>query len=80
MIPKGHISGLGRDYPYPKLAHLYKGTFANPGLPMCRRGWNRGDSYSIWRNNEGENGICKICMRRALKGLDGIPRIGGSKK
>ncbi len=73
-IPEGYISGLGRDYPHPKLAHLYKGTFGDPGLPMCRRGWNRddGESYSIWRGNIGTNGICKVCMRRARAGLDGV--------
>ena len=73
-VPDGYITGLGRDYPHPKLAHLYKGTFEDPGNPMCRRGWNRdgGESYSIWRGNAGQNGICKICLRRAQKGLDGV--------
>ena len=71
FIPDGYIPGLGRDYPHPRIAHLYKGDFSNPGLPMCRKGWNRdgGVSYSIWRNNVGKKGICKICLRRALKGL-----------
>ncbi len=78
MIPDGYISGLGRDVPHPKLAHLYEGTLADPGLPMCRRGWNRDDgtSYSIWRNNIGERGICLICLKRAMKGLHGVlPRV-----
>jgi hypothetical protein len=73
-VPEGYITGLGRDYPHPKLAHVYKGTLADPGKPMCRRGWNRdnGQAYSIWRNNIGEKGICLICLRRAQKGLDGV--------
>ena len=73
-VPSGYISGLGRDYPYPKLAHLYKGDFADPGLPMCRYGWNRdgGESYSIWRGISGKNGICKICFKRAMAGLNGV--------
>lgn len=73
-IPKGYILGLGRDHPHPKLAHLYKGDFGDPGLPMCRHGWNRddGQSYSIWRGNMGEDGVCAICLRRAQKGLDGF--------
>lgn len=71
-IPEGYITGLGRDVPHPKLAHLYKGSFEDPGLPMCYYGWNRGDRYSIWRNNIGERGICKICLKRANKGLDGV--------
>ena len=73
-IPDGYITGLGRDYPHPKIAHLYKGTITDPGLPMCLRGWNRGNrtAYSIWRNNFGVNGVCSICLRRARKGLNGV--------
>ena len=41
---------------------------------MCRRGWNRGKfGYSIWRNVIGYKGLCKICLRRANKGLNSIP-------
>ena len=74
MLPKGYIAGLGRDYPHPRLAHLYKGDIDDPGLPMCKRGWNRdnGTSYSIWRNNYGRDGICTVCVKRAFKGLDGV--------
>lgn len=73
-VPDGYIAGLGRDYPHPKIAHLYEGTFENPGDPMCARGWNRdeGQSYSIWRNNIGERGVCQVCLRRAQKGLKGV--------
>ena len=73
-VPVGYILGLGRDYPHPPLAHLYKGTFGEPGLPMCARGWNRdgGTSYSIWRGNVGTKGICKTCLRRAREGRDGV--------
>lgn len=73
-VPKGYTPGLGRDYPHPKRSHLYKGDFGDPGLPMCKWGWNRddGESYSIWRNNIGDKGICKICMRRAKQGKDGV--------
>lgn len=69
-VPDGYIAGLGRDFPPPPLAHLYKGDFSDPGFPMCARGWNRddGESYSIWRGNVGKKGICKTCMRRALEG------------
>jgi hypothetical protein len=74
-IPRGYILGLGRDVPHPRIAHLYKGTFNDPGLPMCARGWNRdnGQAYSIWRGNEGRGGVCKICWRRAKAGKDGVP-------
>jgi len=70
-VPVGYIAGLGRDVPHPARSHLYKGTFTDPGLPMCRYGWNRdkGTSYSIWRGNVGRKGICRTCLKRALAGL-----------
>lgn len=73
-MPDGYILGLGRDNPRPMTAPLYKGDFSDPGLPMCRKGWNRdnGQSYSIWRGNMGRNGVCKICLRRARAGLGGM--------
>lgn len=76
-IPEGYITGLGRDYPHPKLAHLYQGNMADPGLPMCRHGWNRddGQSYSIWRNNIGSDGVCAVCLRRAIAGKDGVDAV-----
>lgn len=74
---KRYRPGLGRDTPYPKRSHLYEMgenemDFQNP---MCRWGWNRdyGEAYSIWRGNVGEWGTCKICIRRAEKGLPGVP-------
>ena len=73
-IPDGYITGLERTYPHKLLAHLYKGDFSDPGLPMCRRGWNRdgGESYSIWRGQIGRDGVCAVCLRRAQKGLNGV--------
>jgi hypothetical protein len=73
-IPKGYVVGLGRDPKEPPIAHLYKGTFNNPGLPMCRFGWNRdeGFAYSIWRGNAGKEGICDVCLRRARAGKKGV--------
>ncbi len=70
----GYIEGQDRnDYEGRLVSHLYKGTFNDPGLPMCVRGWNRsdGERYSIWRGSSGV-GTCQICLRRALKGLNGI--------
>lgn len=75
MIPDGYITGQDRNDSEGKLVtHLYKGAFREPGLPMCVRGWNRsdGDRYSIWRGNVSNAGLCKVCLRRAMKGLDGI--------
>jgi hypothetical protein len=75
-IPVGYRPGLGRDCPPAKRSHLYKlgEDIMDFGDPMCRYGWNRDgrESYSIWRGNIGRLGICKICMRRALAGLDGV--------
>lgn len=73
-VPDGYTPGLGRDFPHPQRAHLYKGHFSDLGLPMCRYGWNRKEyGWSIWRNNVGDKGICKICIRRAQAGLEGVP-------
>lgn len=73
-IPEGYIIGLGRDYPYPFISHLYQGSYAKPEGPMCHYGANRdnGDGFSIWRGNVGKRGVCKICMKRARAGLDHI--------
>ena len=78
MVPSGYIMGLDRSYPYRPLAHLYKGDMADPGLPMCRYGWNREDGYSIWRGNAGSKGVCRVCLRRAVAGCDGVPYVGKS--
>jgi len=76
LVPDGYVAGLVRD-PIDKnrhVAHLYKGSFGDVGDPMCKRGWNRKEwGYSIWRNVFTSKGICKICLRRAEKGLDPIP-------
>jgi len=71
MIIKGkeYTTGLVRDPDTKNVAHLYAGGFGKPGMPMCKWGWNRdkGTSYSIWRNQVAC--ACKICLRRAEKGL-----------
>lgn len=75
MIPDGYITGMGRNPGEDKLVtHLYAGSFNQPGLPMCVRGWNRSDGarYSIARNNVGEGGLCKVCLRRAQAGKPGV--------
>jgi len=65
----GYVPGLGRDFPHPPKSHLYRGTAGEMGEPMCHNGWNRdnGNSYSIWRNNIGECGICINCIKNAKK-------------
>ena len=72
-----YITGMNRTYENVANAcatHLYDGDFGDPGKPLCKWGWNRdeGSSYSIWRGNISNKGICKICKRRADKGLDGV--------
>jgi len=73
MIPSGYITGQDRNDDK-LVAHIYKGTVDEPGLPMCVRGWNRsdGERYSIFRNIVGDSGICKVCLRRAIKNLPGM--------
>lgn len=76
-IPEGYIPGQDRTHKNdPRVTHLYKGTFNEPGNPMCKRGWNRdnGTGYSIWRNCVSPGGICKVCLRRAKEGRQPAPR------
>lgn len=66
------------------VTHLYRGTFTEPGFPMCSRGWQRkwydengkleDYEYSIFRNNVSNAGICSVCYKRALKGLAPIKK------
>jgi len=72
-IPEGFIVGLSRRRPGAKTSHLYKGTFSEPGQPMCKRGYESAGDYSIWRGNVGENGICAVCLRRARLNLTPAP-------
>ncbi len=69
---KEYITGQDRNDDS-LVAHLYKGTFSEPGNPMCLRGWNRSDedSYSIFRNISNVK-ICSICLRRASQNKDSI--------
>lgn len=82
---KEYVSGVFRGDGGDKMVtHLYQGTMANPGHPMCSRGWQRklfdkdGNlvdwEYSIFRNNWTEHGLCKICERRADAGLPAISK------
>ena len=74
-VPDGYIPGSDRsENEHKRVTHLYKGTFNDPGLPMCRNGWNRdnGESYSILRNSVSKKGICRICLARANQGADGV--------
>ena len=74
MIIDGYIEGMDRGgNGDKKVSHLYKGDFNDPGLPMCKRGWNRGeDGYSIFRANSSPAGTCQICLSRALANRDGV--------
>lgn len=80
-IPEGYVLGLSRRQVrrvdgvvrYPNYAHLYKGTYADVGQPMCARGYEKEGDISIWRGNGGEKGVCKVCLRRAFAGLKPAP-------
>ena len=72
------------------VTHLYKGSFSEPGFPMCNRGWQRKQydkngkiddyEYSIFRNNISNKGICKICLKRANSGLKPIEEPNNKQK
>lgn len=73
MHREGYVTWVDRtEWWDKKVTHLYKWDFSNPWFPMCKRGRNRWDSYSIFRNNISKKGVCKICSRRADKNLDPI--------
>lgn len=73
---RDYITGLDRNDQH-LVSHLYTGTFNEVGAPMCARGWNRsdGEGFSIFRNNEGDAGICKVCLRRAEEKRDPVPSV-----
>jgi len=82
---KEYITGVFRgDNGENMVTHLYTGTFSDVGFPMCSLGWQRkyfdkeGNlidwEFSIFRNNISHKGICKICQRRAEKGLPPIEK------
>lgn len=66
----GYLIGLERTpgSEYNKVSHIYKGEFNNIEKPMCKRGYNRADGFSIWRNNLGK-WICRTCLKNTLKDL-----------
>ena len=68
-----YIIGQDRNEPN-AVAHLYKGTFSNPGMPMCVLGGKRvgGEGYSVFRNVQ-TGPQCMVCLRRATEGRDPVP-------
>ncbi len=75
-----YVTGMFRgDNGENMVTHLYRGSFGEPGFPMCSRGWQRKRydengkledwEYSIFRNNTSNAGLCMNCMKRAIKRL-----------
>lgn len=74
-LPEGYGVGISRDYRgEKKVSHLYKlDEDGNYGKPMCEKGYtNRAYGYSIFRGHTSKKGICKTCLDRAKRGLDGV--------
>jgi len=80
-----YVTGVFRgDNGKNMVTHLYRGNMADPGFPMCSRGWQRkwydenGNledyEYSIFRNNVSSSGICQVCLKRAMAGLKPIEK------
>lgn len=65
----GYITGMDRSKEWVDnlVAHVYKGTFHNPKMGMCNRSMNENHGFSIFRNNVGRKGICKLCIRAVIK-------------
>lgn len=85
-IPDGYRPGMDRSPEGGnRVTHLYTigKDIMDFQLPMCFRGWNRdnGESYSIWRGNISNKGICLICFKRAKEGRNGVmSKAKGSDK
>lgn len=86
-----YITGVFRgDNGENMVTHLYKGDMANPGFPMCSRGWQRkwydkdgkveDWEYSIFRNNVSNVGICVVCYKRALAKLNPIEKPANKRQ
>lgn len=75
-----YVEAIGRNpgEQYGK-SHLYlEVRIPEGGLdyePMCGYAWNRsdGEGFSIFRGHRGSQGLCKICEKRSLQGLRGVP-------
>jgi len=68
---EGYITGMDRskDWLDSLSAHIYAGTFDAPEYGLCKRSMDSGGGFSIFRNNVGRKGICKICMRKLMRNL-----------
>lgn len=85
---KEYITGMFRgDNGRNIVSHLYYGVYSGPMTPMCSGGWQRKYfnskgklidwEFSIFRGNVSPKGTCKICERRAEKGLPPIDKPVG---
>lgn len=71
-----YVSGVCRNEPDARKAHLYALTAAGNYWPMCNHGWNRssGQRFSILRGWGSPKGDCAVCAKRAALGLKPITR------
>lgn len=67
----GYITGMNRSVTWTDslVAHIYRGTFNEPENGLCKKSMDENGGYSIFRNNIGRKGICKICLRNLIKEL-----------
>jgi len=72
--PEGrkYITGMARINGESRVSHLFDGNFSDPGKALCMWAYDEYDEYSIFRGNVSRKGICRICKRRADKGLEGV--------
>jgi hypothetical protein len=82
-IPVRYVEAIGRNEGEElQHSHLYAVDAEGEHLPMCVYGWNRSDGacLSIFRGHTGAKGLCRVCAKRAAKGLPGVPGRLGSHK
>lgn len=68
---KGFITGMDRsvDYTEGLVAHIYRGTFDEPTEGLCAYSMDKDGYFSIFRNNVGRKGVCRICLKKLMKEL-----------
>ena len=68
---KGYITGMDRSKNWVDqlVAHIYAGSFNEPEYGLCKWSMTETGYFSIFRNNVGRKGICKICLKKLEKSL-----------
>lgn len=69
----GYITGMDRsvDWTESLVAHIYRGEFDAPTEGLCAYSMDEDGYFSIFRNNIGRKGVCRICLKKLMKEING---------